>query len=312
MRSKDRVSVIIIFLDAERFLEEAIASVFAQTYDRWELLLVDDGSSDGSTAIARSYAQRHRDRVRYLEHENHVNRGMSASRNLGISYAAGDYIAFLDGDDVWLPQKLEEQAAIFKLRPSAGMVYGPTEWWYSWTETSEHVDQDFILPLGVATNTLIAPPALLVNFLKNESISPCTCSVLLRREVVEQVGGFEDEFRTLYEDQAFFAKVCLQAPVIASDACWCRYRQHPASVCSIAARNGDVERARGKFLYWLQAYLDRHALSNSEVLRALQRELRPYEYPTVYRLGRRVRRFFSNRVNGSRAAIGQALRGKRG
>ncbi len=99
------VSVIIIFLNAERFFEEAIASVFAQTYDRWELLLVDDGSTDASTAIARRYARRYPDRVRYLEHPDHSNRGASSSRNLGVQHARGAYIAFLDSDDVWLPRK---------------------------------------------------------------------------------------------------------------------------------------------------------------------------------------------------------------
>src|SRR5438128_12540181 len=101
MRRKPLVSAIIIFLNAEQFIQEAIESVFAQTYDNWELLLVDDGSTDGSTAIARSYLERHPRRVRYLEHSEHANRGMSASRNIGSRYARGEYIAFLDADDVW-------------------------------------------------------------------------------------------------------------------------------------------------------------------------------------------------------------------
>src|SRR5919198_1004258 len=103
------VSAIIIFLNAERFIQEAIESVFAQTYDAWELLLVDDGSTDGSTAIARRYAEQHPGKVRYLEHNGHQNRGKSASRNLAIRNCTGEYIAFLDADDVWLPRKLEQQ-----------------------------------------------------------------------------------------------------------------------------------------------------------------------------------------------------------
>src|SRR5918999_1055965 len=112
MSSKPLVSVIMIFLNAEKFIEEAIESVFAQTYDSWELLLVDDGSTDDSTDIALRYAQQNPERVRYLEHDSHLNRGMSASRNLGITHAIGEYIAFLDADDVWLPHKLEQQVAI--------------------------------------------------------------------------------------------------------------------------------------------------------------------------------------------------------
>ena len=103
MSSKPLVSGIIIFLNAEKFIEEAIDSVFAQTYDNWELLLVDDGSTDRSTKIAQQYAQHYLAKVRYLEHENHQNLGMSATRNLGIRNVKGKYIAFLDADDVWLP-----------------------------------------------------------------------------------------------------------------------------------------------------------------------------------------------------------------
>src|SRR5262245_21147944 len=99
------VSVIISFLNAERFIQEAIESVFAQGYEHWELLLVDDGSTDESTAIARRYTAQHPERVRYLEHAGHQNRGLSASRNLGIRHAQGEYIAFLDADDVWLPHR---------------------------------------------------------------------------------------------------------------------------------------------------------------------------------------------------------------
>jgi glycosyltransferase involved in cell wall biosynthesis len=118
------VSVVAIFLNAKRFIEEAIESVFAQTDNRWELLLVDDGSTDGSAAIARRYAERHPEQVCYLEHLGHVNRGMSASRNLGVSNARGKYIAFLDADDVWLPHKLEQQIPILDSQPEAAMVYG--------------------------------------------------------------------------------------------------------------------------------------------------------------------------------------------
>jgi cellulose synthase/poly-beta-1,6-N-acetylglucosamine synthase-like glycosyltransferase len=123
---KMKVSVIIPFLNAEKFIREAIESVFAQTYENWELLLIDDGSNDESTVIARSYAAEYPDKVRYLEHRGHQNLGKSTSRNLGIHNAGGDYLAFLDADDIFLPQKLERQVALLESRPWAGMVYGRT------------------------------------------------------------------------------------------------------------------------------------------------------------------------------------------
>ena len=81
------VSAVIIFLNAERFLEEAIESVRAQTYTDWELLLVDDGSTDGSSGCARRHAAAEPGRIRYLDHPGHVNLGMSAARNLGSESA---------------------------------------------------------------------------------------------------------------------------------------------------------------------------------------------------------------------------------
>ena len=127
------VSVIMIFLNAERFITSAIESVLAQTYAAWELVLVDDGSTDGSSAIARRFAQLQPARIRLVEHEGHANRGMSASRNLGLRQARGAYIALLDADDVYLPAKLERQVAILQAQPEAAMVYGATLHWFSWT-----------------------------------------------------------------------------------------------------------------------------------------------------------------------------------
>jgi glycosyltransferase involved in cell wall biosynthesis len=132
MNGKLPVSVVMIFLNAAKFIEEAIESVFAQTYSSWELLLVDDGSTDASTEIARNYANQYVDQVRYLEHAGHKNRGMSASRNLGTRNCKGKCVAFLDADDLWLSHKLERQTAILESKPKVAMVYGATQYWYSW------------------------------------------------------------------------------------------------------------------------------------------------------------------------------------
>ena len=105
--SRPRVSVVTIFLDEELFLGEAIESVRAQTFSDWELILVDDGSRDRSADIARSFAEAEPERIRYLQHLGATNRGMSASRNIGLKESRGDLVAFLDGDDVWLPDNVE-------------------------------------------------------------------------------------------------------------------------------------------------------------------------------------------------------------
>jgi len=160
------VSVIMTFFNAQKFIEEAIASIVAQTYANWELLLVDDGSADGSTDIALRYARHYTGRVGYLEHEGHQNQGISASRNLGIANAKGTYIAFLDADDVWLPQKLEQQIAILESQPEAAMVYGPAQFWYGWTGHLGDSQRDLIQPLGVQLDTLVRPPTVITVFFR--------------------------------------------------------------------------------------------------------------------------------------------------
>lgn len=269
------VSAIIIFLDAERFIEEAIESVLGQTYNHWELLLVDDGSTDASTQIARRYALQFPDRIRYLEHEGHRNRGMGASRNLGIRQARGEYIAFLDADDIWLPTKLEEQVRILDAHPTVGMLYGNTKYWYSWNGSAEAAPRDFLPPLGVKPRSIIEPPDLLPLFLRGRAAVPCTCSILVRRSTAEAVGGFDDSFlgnANVYEDQAFYVKICLVSRVYVSDQCWDWYRQHPDGSVAVAQRQGQAQAARRFFLNWLEDYLRKQQVTTPDVWQALRQE----------------------------------------
>lgn len=294
MNNKPLISGIIIFLNGEKFISEAIASVLAQTYDNWELLLVDDGSTDNSSAIAQTYADKY-PQIRYLEHPNHQNRGMSASRNLGIRNAKGDYIAFLDADDIWLAPKLEKQLAILQSHPQAGMVYGATQMWYSWTGNPEDMTRDRYRLLGVKPDTLIQPPNLLPLFLRAKAETPGTCGVLIKREVIEAVGGHEESFRSMYEDQAFFAKICLKYPVFIESGSWDKYRQHPDSSCYVAERTGEYHIAEispsyANYLNWLEEYLIKEKLVNTEVWQALQSLLFFVRHPSIYRIYRRTRR----------------------
>lgn len=271
MSSKSLVSGIVIFLNEERFVEEAIESVFAQTYDNWELLLVDDGSTDASTQIALRYAERYPEKVRYLEHPGHQNRGMSASRNLGISHARGEYVAFLDADDVWLPRKLEQQVAILDSYPDAAMLYGNTRYWYSWTGNPEDIRRDFVPDLGVRANTLIKPPTLLtLLYPLGNATTPSSSNLLLRREIVERIGGFEEAFRGSYEDHAFVVKVYLKEPVFVAGECWDRYRQHPDSCFAVMQRTGQYHPARLFFLNWLAEYLSEQGAKDPEIWKLLQ------------------------------------------
>ncbi|HEV2146728.1 MAG TPA: glycosyltransferase, partial [Longimicrobiaceae bacterium] len=276
-----RVSVVMPFLNAERFIGEAVESVLAQSYPHWELLLVDDGSTDGSGEIARGYAARDPDRVRCLSHPGRENRGASAARNLALREARGDLVAFLDADDVWLPEKLAEQVRLLDAHPEVGALYGSTLFWYGWTGAPEDGARDWLPDLGVPVGTTLAPPELLVRCIRGRAAVPCTCSIVLRREVVERVGGFEEGFRRVFTDQAFYTKVFSVTPVYVADRCWDRYRIHPESSCSTSEREGELRAARGAYLSWAAEYLAGRHPADGELLRAVRSALWLHRHPRI-------------------------------
>ncbi len=286
------VSVITIFLNAEAFMEETIASVRAQSWPHWELLLVDDGSSDRSTAIAQEWSRREPGRIRYLEHPGHQNRGMSASRNRGLREARGAFVALLDADDVWMPEKLEAQLGVMRAQPRAAMTYGRSEIWWSWSGRPEDQSRDHVLDLGVTPDTLVEPPALVRLLIENRAQTPTTCNVLLRREAVDRLGGFDESFRGIFDDHVFFSKLGLEMPVFVSGARWARYRQHAASACAIAARDGSDRAARLRFMRWLRGYLEDRRVPDPTLRSLLEKEIWPLEHPVLERASRRSRRLW--------------------
>ncbi len=195
-------------------------------------------------------------KIRSLTHPDGLNHGMSATRNLGIAQARGTYIGFLDCDDVWEPDKLRQQLAVMEANPTAGMIYGRTLIWHSWNEAA--ASSDYYYDLGVPADALYPPPQLLYTLLASTGQSPTTCNALMRADLVAAVGGFEDSFRGMFEDQVFFAKVLLRAPVFVDERTWAKYRQHDNSFSARSAREHGDEAARLHFLVWFWAYALSH------------------------------------------------------
>ncbi len=269
------VSVVVAFLDAERYLTETIAGVFSQTFADWELLLVDDGSSDGSRAIAERCAADNPEKVFYLIHPGRRNRGVCASRNLAMERARGRFVAILDADDVWEPEKLEQQTEILTSYPGVGMVYGTASYWRSWRETGSHRQTDYTPALGIESDRIHEPPSLLRRcFPLGRATAPCPSDMLLRRDLVRGVNGFEEAFTgayQMYEDQAFLAKIYLSASVYASSKTWTRYRIHPDSCCYRVESSGAEPHARRYYLGWLDEYLRSNNVEDAGIHRALKR-----------------------------------------
>lgn len=274
------VSVVLNFLDEERFLEEAVRSVCEQTLTDWELIMVDDGSTDGSTQIARELAARDA-RIRYIDHPRHENKGGSASRNFGVANSTAPYVAFIDGDDVWVPTKLAEQVDLLERMPDVAMVGGAYLYWYSWDPAETEPDETFLTG-GVADRRIDPPEAALTIYPLGGADGPGV-DLLVRRSVFDAVGGFEERFRTLYEDQSFLIKVFLRYPIYISSRAWILYRQHEHS--SDAGMSESVcIRVRGVFLGWLKDDVAR--LGDSRVSAALRRARRQNSYRRLRRSAR--------------------------
>lgn len=293
------VSVIIIFLDEERFLGESIESVLTQDYPSWELLLVDDGSTDGSPDVARTYAERD-PRIRYLTHPGRENRGMSASRNLGLRESRGEYVAFLDADDTYMPDRLSRHVAVLAAHPGIGMTGSGYIRWFADGSPGSRV-REHARPFVAAGDLVWQPPTGLTIVTSVPYLNMGTCSLTVRRRVALEAGGFEDSFRGLYEDQVFASKILARYPVYVLQAYLARYRHHAGSWTRRAkapraspADEGHAHSAR--FADWLLGYLEQHGIDDPLLMQAVRDRQRREAAPP--RLLDRVRRRVGGGVKG--------------
>jgi len=185
------VSVIIPTFNRGRLLKEAVDSVLAQDYPDFELLVVDDGSVDDSAEILHAYGQR-------LNLIQQQNRGVSAARNAGIAAASGRYIAFLDSDDLWLPQKLTRQVQFFNRYPDA-LICQTEE---IWMRNGRRVNPGF---RHRKLSGMIFEPSLHLCL-----VSPS--AVMIRRSLFDEVGLF-DENLPACEDYDLWLRVSCRYPV---------------------------------------------------------------------------------------------------
>jgi len=287
-RDRPRVSVILPFLNASAFMAEAIDSVEAQSFPDWELILVDDGSTDGSDEIAAARASSPHGRIRVLPPDD-SRRGAAAARNRGIAESSGDFVAFLDADDLFAPDKLEHEVAALDADPAADWVYGATRWFHADGSRADRIER-----LGTPRDRRYDPPELLIRILLGERGDvPCTCGVMIRREPLEALGGFEESL-SLYEDQALWAKLMLTRRVRVLSGCRAAYRQHAGSTSALATASGSYNQkgphsARRVFLEWLEAHVAGGG-GDPRVLGAIQTAIRLNERGPLNTIRRRIRR----------------------
>ena len=198
-----KYSVIIPLYNKAPYIRKALESVLAQTYIDYEVIVVDDGSTDGSAEIAESFLQDPASRLSpfasRLRLLKQPNQGVSAARNNGVAQAHGDYLAFLDADDWWEPTYLERMAQLITDYPDAGLY--ACNYYY-------HKDGVNIIKVDIPTGYFNYPK----EYFKNFAMPITSISVVIPSKVYDEMGGFPIGVK-LGEDFLLWAKIAVQYPV---------------------------------------------------------------------------------------------------
>jgi glycosyltransferase involved in cell wall biosynthesis len=214
------VSVILPVFNGEPYLATAIDSVCAQSFKHFELLIIDDGSSDNSLAVARQYAEKHPDRIQLLTHRGHRNRGVAASRNLALRNARGTFTAFIDQDDTWLPEKLEQQTAFMQEHPDIALCY-------TRAGIIRHSRNSRFTP-GIEELGDEPPTEFLSALFKVilVELNYIFSAVMVRTTILRNVGGLPEHLPFQSDDRIMVAKVCANHRIARLPKVLTRFRSH--------------------------------------------------------------------------------------
>ena len=204
-----KVSIIMNCLNGEQYLKQALDSVFKQTYDDWEVIFWDNASTDGSAVIAKSYGGR----VRYFNSQTTYPLGKA--RNFAIKKAQGDFIAFLDCDDIWLPQKLEKQVALLEKDSEVALVFSDMMIFDGSKDIYQYLGKHKP-PRGNVFREL------LVNYFIG------IVSVVIRKSAVKDIGWFDERFENI-EDMDLFLRIAYLFKLDYVDEPLVKWRLHEKS-----------------------------------------------------------------------------------
>lgn len=240
MESGPVVSVVIPAYNDARFIGQALRSVLAQSYRPLDIVVVDDGSTDETAEIAGSFGPQ----VRIFRQ---ANAGAAAARNRGLAVSTGDYVAFLDADDLWHPRKVELQLRHLQTCPECAAVYCRKIEVRADTQTLQWNGTIGEPPDALATNPRESG-WLYLELLRSSLIH--TSSIMVSRAAIERVGLFEESLRK-GQDLEFWLRLSRLAPIHMLDAVLSAYRIHPASISHRSMEKNYhaevVEQAAGRF-----------------------------------------------------------------
>ncbi len=258
-----KISVVIPCFNAQRYIGAAIESALAQHWPELEIVVVDDGSTDNSVALVREAYPN----VVVLRQQR---QGVALARNRGIAHAHGDWIAFLDADDLWLPGKLQAQADLLRATPQARMAYTA---WQVWSSTEAVPSPDYLANLQARAGqvALWSEPS---GWIYPQLLLDCvvwTSSVLVQRSVLDEVGLFDPQLR-IGEDYDLWLRASRVTPIVCVPRPYALYRMHPNSITRSAPdknyRSVVIKRALAR---WGYDSPDGQSARKAEVDRALAR-----------------------------------------
>jgi glycosyltransferase involved in cell wall biosynthesis len=254
-----RVSVVIPAYNAEAFIERAVESVWGQTLDadRIELLIVDDGSTDRTAMLCKGLAHESPVRMRLLQHRGRKNSGVSASRQLACTESTGEFIALLDADDLFLPNRLQRGIDALQTMPEAPAVCSLGINVDMKGEPTTGYNGSGIAGDWVALGGELAPP---FDFEQLWQATPiANSSLTLRRSAVQEVGGYPRLMAHQAEDWLLVLKLSLLSPIPCIEEQLMLYTHHPGAYTAAYAELGLHEGARIEVFYHLAWWMLRHA-----------------------------------------------------
>jgi glycosyltransferase involved in cell wall biosynthesis/ubiquinone/menaquinone biosynthesis C-methylase UbiE len=247
------VSIIIPMFNAEKTIKEALFSVARQSHDSFEVLVVDDGSTDGSRKIVEEIASSACGRIIVLENPGNASGGSALPRNLAMSSARGEFLVFLDSDDIIHPEKIAHDVEILRSHPDAAAVVGPALWWWDGSgERDAHLDM-----ILEPADRVIDPPGFFnaAYHIGAGADPPCPCSWMVRKQVMDKIEPFDQNMLNA-DDLKFLAELSLRSPVYVASACLCEYRRQERTLWANAVASGADEIARSRFFDWKASALN--------------------------------------------------------
>jgi glycosyltransferase involved in cell wall biosynthesis len=219
-----KVSIITAAYNHVEFVRQSVESVRNQTYRDFEHIVIDDGSTDGTADVLQSFGTQ----IKYFRQENC---GTHAAINRGIRESSGEYIAILDSDDAWLPQKLERQIQAFDQYPGAGMVYSQA-YFIDRAGALANNGQPAGRDLGDSAYAML---------LRDNCIPVLTA--VIRRQCFDDVGFFNERLKAL-SDWEFWLRLALKTPIAFVPEVLALYRVHGHNTFTSLSRSGQVDRER--------------------------------------------------------------------